>query len=109
MAFVNYAGGEFQVATDIRGGGQRRQKLLAQATSQGPKNVTRGKGKRFAGAEVAIALASTSTVPMGLPFPAACSHTGITDMRAGCKPKGTVAGVQGWFSLLYLTSSGGEP
>src|ERR1035441_9795363 len=47
-------------------------------------------------------------VPMGLPFPAARSHTGITHMRVGCEPKGTVAGVQGWFSLLYPTPSGGE-
>ena len=47
-------------------------------------------------------------VPMGLPFPAARSHTCITHMRVGCEPKGTVAGVQGWFSLLYPTPSGGE-
>src|ERR1035441_8946740 len=71
IAFVNYAGGEFQVAT---GSPTLRQSLLLQVPVQ---------------------------YLWGFHCPPPRSHTGITDMRAGCEPKGTVAGVQGWFSLLY--------
>src|ERR1019366_5353202 len=79
IACVNYAGGEFQVAT---GSPALRQSLLWRVPVQ---------------------------YLWGFHSPRPCFHTGITDMRVGCKPKGTVAGLQGRFSLLCPTSSGGEP
>src|ERR1017187_6382796 len=60
-------------------------------------------------AERSLLLRVPVQYPRGFHSPGPCFHTGITDMRVGCEPKGTVAGLRGWFSLLYPTASGGEP